>query len=274
MRFVVFALIFANLLFFAYAQGYFGESVAPEAQHRALRLQAQAQDHPERLRLLGQAGEVAPPPESPLESPPPLSDAPATPNAVDRTPAPLPEKPPVVKAPEVAPPPAPPPPAPPAPPVTRPSPPALPEKPGAASVCMLFSVPRPEIATQLTERATNAGLRVSSRNDGSWWVFIPPQPDRNAAVKKASELRALGVTEFFIVNDGPQQFALSLGVFSREEAAKTHLEKLRDKGVKSARTGPRYTDKARQVLEVRGDLLSLIALRANPSEGVTSRDCP
>jgi cell division septation protein DedD len=104
-------------------------------------------------------------------------------------------------------------------------------------------------------------------------VFIPPQADRQMANRKAGELLALGVSEFFIVNDGPQQFAISLGVFSREEGAQSHLAKLREKGVRSARVGLRNTEKSRQHMEVKGDAIDLVAFSVSLPEGVTSREC-
>jgi hypothetical protein len=62
---------------------------------------------------------------------------------------------------------------------------------------------------------------------------------RADAEKKATEVRSLGITDFYIVQDaGPAQFALSLGVFRTEEAANNHLAQLRPKGVRSAIVAP------------------------------------
>lgn len=81
--------------------------------------------------------------------------------------------------------------------------------------------------------------RTAQPGSASFWVFIPPQPSRKDAENKAAELKKLGVPEFYIVQDGAQARAISLGVFSSKEAAKTRLEQLRGKGVRSAKVGER-----------------------------------
>jgi len=89
------------------------------------------------------------------------------------------------------------------------------------------------------------GPRLAQRRTeelAGWWVFIPPQASRQAAQKKAAELKALGVDDYFIVQeDGELRWALSLGVFRSEEAAQARLAALRTQGVRSARIGRRET---------------------------------
>ncbi|MCW5606376.1 MAG: SPOR domain-containing protein [Burkholderiales bacterium] len=70
---------------------------------------------------------------------------------------------------------------------------------------------------------------------GGYWVYMPPQKNRAEVDKKIGELRAFGVTEFFVVQDVPQwRNAISLGIFKSEDGAKKFLESLREKGVRSA----------------------------------------
>ena len=89
------------------------------------------------------------------------------------------------------------------------------------------------------------GPRLSQRRAeeiASYWVFMPPQRDRQAANQKAGELRKLGVEDFFVVQEDPKhRFAISLGVFKTSEAAQARLADLRAKGVRTARVGPRET---------------------------------
>ena len=83
--------------------------------------------------------------------------------------------------------------------------------------------------------------------------FIPPQPNRAAALKKTAELKSLGIDDYFILQDeGKMRWAVSLGVFSSEEAAKSRLEALRAKGVRSAQTGERGTQVAKIWFQLRG----------------------
>lgn len=71
-------------------------------------------------------------------------------------------------------------------------------------------------------------------------VYIPSLGSKEAAEKKAAELRRIGITDFFIVQDQSEmRWGISLGVFKTEEAAKAHLGNLNGKGVRTARIGPR-----------------------------------
>lgn len=78
-----------------------------------------------------------------------------------------------------------------------------------------------------------------AEKSGGYWVYVAPRKTLPEAQKKTDELKQLGVTESYIIREGKMQFAISLGIFSTEEAANKYLEQLRAKGVKSAVTGPR-----------------------------------
>ena len=89
----------------------------------------------------------------------------------------------------------------------------------------------------------NLGTRLSARQveeTANWWVFMPPQGNRAGAIRKANELRNLGITEFYIVTEaGPLRWSISLGIFRNEDAAQEHLAALRRLGVRTGRVGPR-----------------------------------
>jgi len=110
-----------------------------------------------------------------------------------------------------------------------------------------------------------------------WWVFIPPQPNRGAAQRKAAELKKLGVDEYFVVQEeGRLRWALSLGVFRAEEAARAHLDALRAKGVKSAQVGQRETRVPKvwfQVRMVEQALHARLQEIAREFEGATLHEC-
>jgi hypothetical protein len=111
-----------------------------------------------------------------------------------------------------------------------------------------------------------------------WWVFIPSLGSRAAAQKKAAELKNLGIDEFFVVpEEGKLQWAISLGVFSTEEAAKSRLEVLKAKGVRSAQTGERETRVTKVWFQVKNPEPPLQAkLRdlAQAFPGTELRNCP
>ncbi|MES2757806.1 MAG: SPOR domain-containing protein [Pseudomonadota bacterium] len=103
----------------------------------------------------------------------------------------------------------------------------------------------------LGERLTRQA--VTSTEVSSYMVIIPPQGSKEAADRKAGELRALGVTNFFIMNDtSPLKWAISLGVFKSEAAAQSQLATLNKQGVGTARVNPRGTQTTRQAFQFRG----------------------
>ena len=80
-----------------------------------------------------------------------------------------------------------------------------------------------------------------------------PQGSKANADKKAAELKRLGIDEFFIISeDGPNKFAISLGVFKNEEGAKNYLEILAKQGVKTACAAERETRVAKTIFTLRG----------------------
>ena len=81
---------------------------------------------------------------------------------------------------------------------------------------------------------------VVSTEVGSYMVHIPPSATRAAADGKAEELKNLGVTNYYVIPDNtPMKWAISLGVFKSENAAKTLLAALNKQGVQGARISGR-----------------------------------
>jgi hypothetical protein len=124
------------------------------------------------------------------------------------------------------------------------------------------------------------GTRLAQRRTddaAGWWVFIPPQGSRQAALKKAAELKALGVHDYYIMGEeGDSPWALSLGVFRTEQAALARLAMLREQGVRSALVGSRDTVAPKLWLQVKGVDAALEArLReiARQLEGSELRNC-
>ena len=125
------------------------------------------------------------------------------------------------------------------------------------------------------------GARLAPRRTeelAGWWVFMPPQGSRQAAVRKAAELKGLGIDEYFIVQEeGEYRWALSLGVFRSEEAAQARLAALRAQGVRTARVGPRDTVVPKvwlQVKSVDAPLQARLKDIARQIDGSELRECP
>lgn len=238
MRVLVFLLILFNLLFFSYTQGYLGAEEHPDA------LRSQLQVKPELLRVVSR-GEGAVETETKVVT----EVTPSTPE-----PVPGPDESVTQQA------------------QPQPQPQVQAESPG----CILVPDLLQDAASRLSVQARGAGLKVISQNETrGWWVFIPPQVDKRAADKKASELQRLGVTDFFVVTSekGPK-FSISLGVFSTEEAAKKRLEQLKGQGVRSAQVGQRRVEGGKQTLRIEGRAEALEALQGNASEPLDIKTCP
>lgn len=128
--------------------------------------------------------------------------------------------------------------------------------------------------------ALNLGARLAQyrgEEPARWWVHYPPQGSRANALKKAAELRKLGITEFFIVQEpGSAQWSLSLGIFTTEEAAEAYLASLQERGVRTAVIGERETQVPKvwfQVREVDAGLRARLEALARDFEGATLHDC-
>ncbi len=82
-------------------------------------------------------------------------------------------------------------------------------------------------------------LRIASdklEDPSSFWVLIPPLPDRASAEKKLTELKRLGVSGYQLVEDeGPLQLAILLGAFTSQQAGSDFLQALVRRGVRSAK---------------------------------------
>lgn len=126
------------------------------------------------------------------------------------------------------------------------------------------------LGSRLTQRSTE--------ETAGWWVYMPPQGNRQNAQKKAVELKGLGVEEWFIVADeGRWRWAISLGVFRTEEAAKNRLEALRTRGVRSALVGERELQVPKIWLQARNAEAAQLARWkeiAPAWPGAEFRDCP
>lgn len=171
-----------------------------------------------------------------------------------------------------------PPPAAPAPAKPKPAPPP----PTPPIACLEWGSFSPADAARAAQRlepfALGARLaQVRGEETAGWWVYMAPQGNRAGALRKSAELKKLGVPDHFVVQEeGRWRWALSLGVFRAEEAAKAHLEALRAKGVRSALVGPRETRVPKawfQVRAVEPALHARLQELAREFEGATLHAC-
>lgn len=97
---------------------------------------------------------------------------------------------------------------------------------------------------ELGERVVKHEVTVQETT--SHMVMIPPLGSKEAAELKAAELKELGVSSYFIMNDSSAaKWAISLGVFKSETAAQTLLAALNKQGVKGAKVVGRQSPSTR-----------------------------
>ena len=135
------------------------------------------------------------------------------------------------------------------------------EKPALSQVCVEWGAFGADDAARAATALAGLALgdRLSRRDaGGSYWVYIPPLKSRADAEKKASEVRGLGIADFYIVQDaGPLQLAISLGVYNTEDAANNYLAQIRSKGIRSAIVAPFGASTTSFVIREPGDATTL-----------------
>ena len=159
---------------------------------------------------------------------------------------------------------------------------AAPPAPAVALKCMewgsftIADAPRAEKALEPLALGPRLAHRRTEETAG-WWVFIPPQGSRAAAIRKAAELKSLSIDEYFIVQEeGPYRWAVSLGIFRNEDAAQARLVTLRTQGVRSAQLAPREMVVPKlwlQVKNVDAPLQAKLKDTARTIEGSELREC-
>lgn len=113
-----------------------------------------------------------------------------------------------------------------------------------------------------------------------WWVYLPPQKSRDLAERKVAEVKSLGVSDVYLVQErGEWDNSISLGIFRSEDGAQRFLEDLRSKGVRSAVVGARQQQVRLTALYVRDPSETvaqrLVELRAElPATSVRAAKCP
>ena len=86
----------------------------------------------------------------------------------------------------------------------------------------------------------------------SYMVMLPPQGSREAADQKTVELRGMGITDSYILQDNPaRRFGIALGTFRSQDAAQAHLETMIRRGARTARIAEVGTGPARLAIQMR-----------------------
>lgn len=147
---------------------------------------------------------------------------------------------------------------------------ALPSSPQPALACLEWGSFAAEDAARAAAALARFDLadKLSQRevSAGGWWVYLPPLKTKAEADRKASEVKALGIDDLFVVPENSQwRFALALGTFRTEEAANNRLAQLQQKGLRAAVVGPRGAIRSIFVIRDPGDAMAakIAGLTAN-----------
>ncbi|MFC5458660.1 SPOR domain-containing protein [Massilia niabensis] len=88
--------------------------------------------------------------------------------------------------------------------------------------------------------ARQTRLTVPFQEVTSHLVYLPPQGGKEGADRRSAELRQRGVVSFFVMQgESPLRWAISLGVFKTDAAARVHAATLAKQGVENVRILPR-----------------------------------
>lgn len=125
------------------------------------------------------------------------------------------------------------------------------DKPGPAaasvapSACLAWGPFAPADAARAREllSALVAAESVTSREVtgvASWWVGLPPQKSAAEAQRKMAELKALGASGYSLAETADEwQYAVELGRFADEAAAREFLARMQQLGVRTAQVNER-----------------------------------
>lgn len=116
---------------------------------------------------------------------------------------------------------------------------------GAGAMCFAIgpfptSVAAAKAGAQLDRLALAYAVRAEPRREPSaWQVLLPPLASKAQAEAKRKDLTRRGISEHYLILEGRNKGAISLGLFSTPEAAQKQLERLGQQGVE-AKIDTRY----------------------------------
>lgn len=117
------------------------------------------------------------------------------------------------------------------------------------------SLVEPQLTTLLPEQEL---VRREVFETSSHMVLIPPQGGRSAAEKWVAQLNELGITDFYVLQEGsPHRWGISLGVFKSEERARARLAFVVRQGVQNAQIVENQMKLAQVVFQLRGEPAAL-----------------
>lgn len=108
-------------------------------------------------------------------------------------------------------------------------------------------------SSQLAERTPAVKfVRRETQEVASHMVYLPSLGSKEAADKKADEVRRLGISDFFVIQDsGALRYGISLGIFKTDEAAQKQVASLAKRGLSGAKVGTRSVSSSKVAFQLR-----------------------
>lgn len=156
------------------------------------------------------------------------------------------------------------------------------EAPAVAMACSKWEGLSREQAQRIAEMATVPGVKAevveqAPAGTASYWVHLPPAASREELQARVAGLKQAGVTDYFVVADnGPNQRAVSLGLFKLRHQADDLAAQLRGKGVAGVRIETRG-NAAKMSVELSGPAPAVAALAEQVAAQLPqapAADCP
>jgi len=122
----------------------------------------------------------------------------------------------------------------------------------ASIVCRAFAPIDEERALALREALEQSGARVDAQRieqGASYLVYLPPAASVDEAQQNLLDARRIGRDDAFVIQDGPLQLAVSLGLFRFESTARVMVEQLVRAGETRALVAPRPPIQVRIALQ-------------------------
>ena len=109
----------------------------------------------------------------------------------------------------------------------------------ADAVCLFLGGFESESAASAVEqRLISLDIRsrvqsVDAAEEVEYWVYLPPLASRQASLRQLKELQARKI-DSYIITQGDLANGISLGIFPREDSARSVMQRLHDAGYESA----------------------------------------
>lgn len=108
-------------------------------------------------------------------------------------------------------------------------------------------------SSQLAERTPAVKfVRRETQEVASHMVYLPSLGSKEAADKKADEVRRLGISDFFVIQDSSAlRYGISLGIFKTDDAAQKQVANLAKRGLTGAKVGTRTASSSKVAFQLR-----------------------